>query len=53
LSKRRVLEVVRLNHKVCLLACNAQASGDVVKPGQRSKERRLSQIAPSSTLVLA
>jgi hypothetical protein len=44
LSKWRVLEVIRLNHKI---------RGDVVEPGQRSKERRLSLIAPSSTLVLA
>ena len=32
LCKGRILEVVRLNHKICLLACNAQANRDVVLP---------------------
>ena len=44
LSKGRVLEVVWFNHKV---------RGDVLKSGQRSKERGLNLIAPSSTLALA
>jgi hypothetical protein len=44
LSKGRELEVVSLNRKV---------RRDMVLPGQKPKERRLSLIAPSSTLVLA